>query len=235
MVEARIVLVLDSTGSMKSEPRYSNTITGYNTWLAEMQKELPEAAFSLIMFNSFSTDIAHRNARLSDVPELTSERYVCDGWTPLFEAICKAIEAAEKASSPDEKVIIAIITDGEENCSPQPFTLSYVAKRVKEKQNLGWQFIFLGANMDAWKASAGTAIPQRSTMSYDANDKEAVLSTCVATARGMASFASGQTRSMEFSADDLDAAGSDKFAQRPDSEKSPDKKTEPKGTVEIDL
>lgn len=227
----RIVFVLDKTGSMRLEPRYANTIAGFNTWLKEMQGSLPEAAFSLIMFNSFGTTVVHRNARLGDVDELTPAQYQCDGWTPLFEAICKAIEATEKVVGPDERVVITILTDGEENSSCAPYNaLSYVAAKVKEKQDLGWQFVFLGANMDAWKAREGTNISAVSTMSYDSHNLDATQAAFRSAARRTSHHGvTGQ--SVKFDDQDLAAAGSDKFAQRP----AADEKSKTKGTVEIDL
>ncbi len=210
----RIVFLLDRTGSMRLEPRYSNTIAGFNAWLKETQDELPESNFSLIMFSSFGTEIVHRNARLGSVPELTPTQYQCDGLTPLFEAVCKAIEATERVASPDERVVITIVTDGMENCSPHPFTRTYVAEMVKKKMDAGWQFVFLGANMDAWDACEGTNIPRQSTMSYNTDDQAATLSAYMATARATREFGvTGQC--VSFSEEDLAMADGNKFVKQP--------------------
>lgn len=221
----RIFFLLDKTGSMRSQPTYTNTIDGFNEWLRTMREELPEARFTMALFSSLNTEIRCKDVPFSDANDLCGDTYICDGWTPLFEAICKMIEAAEGVVQTDDKVIITILTDGEENCSPHPYSQAYVNQKVKEKQDAGWQFIFLGANMDAYKAGGAAGLARHGTMSYDSTNLAQSRAAFHGVAGQSVSYARGETQGVQFSDEDRQAAG-DKFAES--AKKDP-------GTVKIDL
>ena len=231
---ARAYFLLDKTGSMGSEPHYSNTIAGYNAWLHGMQRDAPHTKFTMVMFSSESTVTTHKDAHISDVPNLNMETYRCDGMTPLFEAICKLIEAAEKSAGDDDRVVMIIQTDGQENCSPQPYTQSYVAAEIKRKQDKGWQFVFLGADIDAYASGKAMGISRAATMSYSGNDGAATMSAYEAVSRGAAMFASGAAETVEFS-DKQRADAGDKFVKPAPTMSEPEAKPAADGTVKIDI
>lgn len=154
-----IGLVIDESGSMHYKT--SDTIGGFNTFLATQKAAPGEANLTMV---KFSTDynLVHDGADIQSVEDLTLATYIPGGGTALFDAMSRAITqiVARLSGIPDEKraknVIIVVMTDGEENSSRE-VTLERLAQQVTVQQDKhGWNFIFLGADMDAF--SVGAAI-----------------------------------------------------------------------------
>jgi uncharacterized protein YegL len=150
----KIVLIADCSGSMRKV--YNDALGGMNTFVSE-QKEVPGAAtFELVTFSSkTTTKIAIPEIKLEDVPEITSEVYKADGLTALLEAIGITIERVgrELAALPEEerprKVIIAIMTDGEENDSRSDYTYQSVAQmRTHQEEVYSWSFVMLANDLE---------------------------------------------------------------------------------------
>jgi Mg-chelatase subunit ChlD len=142
MKEINIVFLLDETGSMDSI--LNDTIGGFNTFLKQ-QKEMQDVRikFSLILFNSAKIEKRYIDAHILDVAELSTQNYIPNNGTPLFDAIGKTInELADK-----KEVLFVILTDGEENSSNE-YTPEAVKKMIGEQEKLGWQFLYLGVDMD---------------------------------------------------------------------------------------
>lgn len=151
-----LVYIVDCSGSMCGLE--SDTIGGFNASIKK-QKEIPgDVKVSLIFFNNQS-DVVVDRADLSEIRPLTQDDYQTSGCTALLDAVGGAINHIGKVQGymPDEykagHVIFTIITDGYENASSQ-YTYSRVKKMITAYEELGWEFLFLGANIDA-AAEAG--------------------------------------------------------------------------------
>lgn len=147
-----MVFILDRSGSMSGLE--SDTIGGFNSTIKK-QKEVPgEALVSMVLFDDKS-EVLHDRVPLSEIPTLTAKEYYARGCTALIDAMGDAIhhignihKYAREEDRP-EKTIFVITTDGYENASTR-YTVEKVREMVEhQKKEFGWEFIFLGANIDA--------------------------------------------------------------------------------------
>ena len=147
-----IVFVLDRSGSMRSLT--ADTIGGFNE-LIEKQKKLEGDAYVTTVLFDHEYELLHDHVALGEVAPLTDREYFARGSTALLDAVGRTINTvgARLATMPEEErpahVVFVITTDGMENASCE-----YTAKQVREmvehqQQKYSWQFVFLGANMDA--------------------------------------------------------------------------------------
>ena len=152
-----MVFILDRSGSMAGLE--ADTIGGYNSMLKKQKALEGEALVSTVLFDHESTVICDRMP-LSEVPEMTEEEYFVRGCTALLDAVGGAIhhignvhKYARDEDRP-EKTVFVITTDGMENAS-KTYTYGRVQEMIKRQtEKYGWEFLFLGANIDA-KAEAG--------------------------------------------------------------------------------
>ena len=147
-----MVFVLDRSGSMISLT--ADTIGGFNE-LIEKQKKIEGDAYVTTVLFDHEYELLHDHVALGEVAPLTDREYFARGSTALLDAVGRTINAvgARLAATPEEErpkhVVFVITTDGMENASCE-----YTAKQVREmvehqQQKYSWQFVFLGANMDA--------------------------------------------------------------------------------------
>ena len=147
-----IVFILDRSGSMSGLEE--ETIGGYNS-LIKKQRDLPgEAVVPTVLFDN-QYEVLHDRINIKAVKPVTAEEYYVRGNTALLDAMGKTINKignAQKQTAPKyraDKVIVVITTDGMENSSRE-YSLKKVKSMVEHQQNkYGWEFLFLGANMDA--------------------------------------------------------------------------------------
>ncbi len=158
---SELVFILDRSGSMAGLE--SDTIGGFNAFL-EKQKAMPgEARLTTVLFD-------HRDCLLHDrmdiraVQPLTEKEYTVGGSTALLDAVGHAIEKIENAQAYTAeayragKVLFVITTDGLENASRE-YTLSQVRAMIeRQKKDRGWEFLFLGANIDAVETAGSLGI-----------------------------------------------------------------------------
>ena len=164
-----ITIVLDRSGSM--DVVRADTIGGFNAFLAE-QKAEPEAAnLSLFQFDNLYETV-HSVRPLQDVPELTPQTFVPRGSTALLDAIGRTINetGARLAAMPEAerpgKVLLVIMTDGEENSS-QEFTRPQIFDMITHQRDVyNWQIAFIGANQDAIAVGASIGIPASNSLNY---------------------------------------------------------------------
>ena len=147
-----LVFILDRSGSMAGLE--ADTIGGFNSMIAKQKKEAGEALVSTVLFDRDST-VIHDRLPLEKVPPMTEKDYFARGCTALLDAVGEAIhhignvhKYARREDVP-EKTLFIITTDGMENASR-----FYSSDRVKQmierqKAKYGWEFLFLGANIDA--------------------------------------------------------------------------------------
>lgn len=165
-----MVFILDRSGSMHGLEK--DTIGGFNSMLGKQKNEKGEAFVTTVLFDN-EYKIIHDRLRIQDVPEMTEREYYVGGCTALVDAIGKTIrhivnihKYGRKEDVP-ENTIFVIITDGMENASHE-FTSDKVRQMVEhEKQKYGWEFIFLGANIDAVETARHFGISKDRAVNYN--------------------------------------------------------------------
>jgi Mg-chelatase subunit ChlD len=166
-----IAVLLDRSGSMGSVK--DETISGFNYFLKEQKATGDNASFTLVQFDSESTDVMHEARPVRDVPDLNGDTYQPRGSTPLLDALGETINSTGRtlAAIPEpnrpDKVVFVVITDGEENAS-------HKFKKVQVKEMIdhqtakyNWQFVYLGANQDAFAEAGAIGIAKANAANYD--------------------------------------------------------------------
>ena len=171
-----LVFILDRSGSMSGLE--ADTIGGFNSMLVQQKKEAGEALVSTVLFANDST-VIHDRLSLGEVPPLTEKEYFTCGCTALLDAIGYGMEKMVNIQRhlPEderaEKVIFVITTDGLENASKR-FGYEKIRRMIeREKEQYGWEFLFLGANMDAVKEAARFGIGADRAVRFE-NDAQGV-------------------------------------------------------------
>ena len=157
-------------GAVKDE-----TISGFNYFLKEQKAAGDNASFTLVQFDSESTDVVHEARPVRDVPDLNGDTYQPRGSTPLLDALGETINSTGRtlAAIPEtnrpDKVVFVVITDGEENASHK-FTKSQVKEMIDHQtEKYNWQFIYLGANQDAFAEAGAVGIAMANAANYDSD------------------------------------------------------------------
>ncbi len=169
-----IVFILDRSGSMSGLE--GDTIGGYNSMLARQKKEGGEAILSTILFDDL-TEVLHDRIAIDEVERITDKEYYVRGCTALLDAVGGAIhhignvhKYARDEDRP-EKTLFIITTDGMENAS-RNYTYDRVKKMVKrQKKKYHWEFIFLGANMDAIEVAGRFGVPPSRAVRYECDSE----------------------------------------------------------------
>jgi Mg-chelatase subunit ChlD len=158
--KAYVALLLDRSGSMNVNK--VETISAVSQYIKSLKDNF-KGRFTLTQFDSGGIDILtqYNNAKIKELPDFTS--FDPRGSTPLLDAIGKTI--AEMKTEGYDNVIFVIVTDGEENSSHE-YTLEAVRTLLEEKQKLGWQVSYLGANVDAFAVGASLGIRQGQSMNF---------------------------------------------------------------------
>ena len=192
-----LVFILDRSGSMAGLEK--DTIGGFNAMIEKQKDEPGEAYVSTVLFDNLS-EVIHDRVKLENVPQMTRKEYYVRGCTALLDAVGGAIhhignvhKYAREEDRP-EKTLFVITTDGMENASRR-YTYDKVKTMItRQKEKYGWEFLFLGANIDAAKEAARFGIDADRTANYHADHTgtaviyEAVSEAvcCVREARPMA-------------------------------------------------
>ena len=167
-----IVLILDRSGSMAGLE--DDTIGGFHAMIQKQQAEAGEAYVSTVLFDNVS-EVIHDRVDIQRVAPLTRKEYYVRGCTALLDAVGQAIhhirnvhKYAREEDRP-EKTIFVITTDGMENASRQ-YTYDRVKAMIEhQKEKYGWEFVFLGANIDAAKEAARFGIGADFAANYHAD------------------------------------------------------------------
>ena len=166
---ADLTLILDRSGSMASLA--DATVEGIHSFIAEQRKLPGEAFLSIYTFNDqLSTAVEYENIQTVKTPP-----YEPRGGTALLDAIGLVVNKIGQrlANTPEaqrpEKVIVAIMTDGEENAS-KTYTKAQVQEMIKhQEEKYAWEFLFLGANIDVVAVSASIGIRKSNAVEYCAS------------------------------------------------------------------
>ena len=167
-----LVFILDRSGSMAGLE--ADTIGGFNSMITRQLSTAGDAYVSTVLFDNTST-VIHDRIRLQDVPKLTEKEYFTQGCTALLDAVGGAIhhignihKYARREDVP-EKTLFVITTDGMENASRE-YSYERVRRMIEhEKEKYGWEFIFLGANIDAAREAARFGITEDRAVNYHAD------------------------------------------------------------------
>ena len=173
-----LVFILDRSGSMAGLEQ--DTIGGFNTMNEKQRKEPGETLISTVLFDN-ETEVIHDRVPLDRVPALTEKEYYVRGCTALLDAVGGAIhhignvhKYAREEDRP-EKTLFVITTDGMENASRH-----YSSDRVKQmierqKSRYGWEFLFLGANIDAVETAGHFGIDADRAVNYHSDSEGTAL------------------------------------------------------------
>ena len=191
-----VSFLLDRTGSM--EAIKAETIGGFNAYLDQLEREVGDVVeFTLLQFDSESIDRLYVGARLADVERLTPETYQPRAYTPLIDACFETIKATEAAVATcgcKSRVIVVFQTDGEENASRE-HSLAELRELIGRRSAEGWQFAFLGANIDAYATARSFGIAEAAALAYA---REQSFAAFAETARLFSGFASGRLDKVAF-------------------------------------
>ena len=169
-----IVFILDRSGSMAGLE--SDTIGGFNSMLKKQQEEVEDAALvSTILFDHESI-VLHDRIPIAEVKPLTAEDYQVRGMTALLDAVGDAVKHIKnvhkyaREEDRPQKTLFVITTDGMENASER-FSYNDIKKLIEQQKEVGWEFIFLGANIDAVEVAGHIGIDARRAVNYHADDR----------------------------------------------------------------
>ncbi len=173
-----LVFILDRSGSMSGLEQ--DTIGGFNAMIEKQKKQTGDAVVSTVLFDN-DTEVIHDRVPLDQVPRMTDKEYFVRGCTALLDAIGGAIHHIgnvhkyARAEDRPEKTLFVITTDGMENASRH-----YDYARVKhmiqrQKEKYGWEFLFLGANIDAAAEAKRFGIDEDRAANYHCDPKGTAL------------------------------------------------------------
>ena len=204
--ETDITVVLDRSGSMASVR--DDAIGGFNSFLEE-QKAVPGSArMTLVQFDD-QYEVIYECRDVQDAPPLSAQTFVPRGSTALLDAIGRTMTATgvRLAALPEEgrpeKVLLVVMTDGQENASRE-FSGSRIFDMIThQREKYAWEIVFIGANQDAVVTGASYGLPAASALNYDATPAGtrhalSVLSKATSKLRGR--------KSMESAAEDFFSA-----------------------------
>ncbi|HNW87468.1 MAG TPA: VWA domain-containing protein [Candidatus Limiplasma sp.] len=188
-----LVFILDCSGSMYGLVR--DTVGGFNSMLAKQKALEGDARVTTVLFNNECT-VLHDRVPIQEVLNLTEKEYVVGRSTALLDAIgltIDRVDLANRKARADEraaKTVFVITTDGLENASRE-YTVTQVQSIVSQQQEqLGWEFIFLGANMDAITVAKAMGISASRAACYR-NDAQGTQTNFSAVGDALASVRSG--------------------------------------------
>lgn len=167
-----LVFILDRSGSMGGLEQ--DTIGGFNAMIEKQRKQDGECYVSTVLFDNTS-EVLHDRVKLSEIKKMTENDYFVRGCTALIDAIGGAIKHIvniHKYARPEdvpEHTLFVITTDGMENASRR-FSSSEVKRMIKhEKEKYGWEFLFIGANIDAVETAGQFGIGKERVVNYHAD------------------------------------------------------------------
>ena len=183
-----VSFLLDETGAMQAIK--GDTVGGFNAYVETLQKDGADIVFSLVSFNSHETRPRYVAEPIDTIEPLTADTYRPRAMTPLIDAAVTIINATDDAVTKrddDPHVVIVVQTDGQENASVE-YTRADQAALITEKEAADWQFVFLGAGLDAFVTAhgAGIRLKAEQVVSYDRSRSREVFAETAANLRDFA-------------------------------------------------
>ena len=169
-----LVFILDRSGSMSGLE--ADTIGGFNSMIAKQKKEEGEAYVSTVLFDD-KCEVLHDRVPMEQVPKMTDKEYFVGGSTALLDAVGGAVKHianvhryAREEDRP-EKTLFVITTDGMENAS-RYYSYDKVKQLIeRQKEKYGWEFLFLGANIDAVSTASHFGITADRAVDYHSDSQ----------------------------------------------------------------
>lgn len=170
--DVELVFILDRSGSMGGLE--SDTIGGYNSMLSKQKKEKTgKVCVTTVLFDD-QYELLYNQVPIEKVSPMTEEEYYVRGSTALLDAIGKTVmqvKANQDKKEIKDKVLFVIITDGMENASRE-YRVEQVKKLIEErKEKDNWEFLFLGANIDAIGAAKDLGIDSSRAVRFKSDKK----------------------------------------------------------------
>lgn len=168
-----LVFILDKSGSMCGLEQ--DTIGGFNSLIEKQKKEEGEVVVSTVLFNQEMTFI-HNRVDINEVSKMTTKEYFTGGCTALLDAMGNTIKTISEKQEQlkDEykpnKTMVIITTDGLENASTE-YNFNSIKRLISKQTELGWEFIYLGANIDAVKEAARVGIRAEMAVNYNCDSE----------------------------------------------------------------
>jgi Mg-chelatase subunit ChlD len=198
-----IAVLLDRSGSMADIK--DETISGFNCFLEKQKAAGDNATLTLVQFDTEGTDVVHESKPILEVPDLNHQTFQPRGGTPLLDALGQTIDstgralAAIPAANRPDKVVFVVITDGQENSSRHHTKTSVKEKIDHQSSKYNWQFVYLGANQDAFHEAGAVGITMANAANYAPARMQAAFA---ATAVNVAQFRrSGNAAKLSYSED----------------------------------
>ena len=173
-----LVFILDRSGSMSGLEK--DTIGGFNSMLEKQKEEEGEAVVTTVLFDN-KYELLHDRINIKGISPITEKEYYVRGTTALLDAVGKTISKIENAhkhtleSQKPSKVLFVITTDGMENSSTR-YNYVKIKKMIEDKKKeFGWEFIFLGANIDAVRAAESIGISKDRATNYNCDSEGTML------------------------------------------------------------
>ncbi|MBR5364374.1 MAG: VWA domain-containing protein [Oscillospiraceae bacterium] len=166
-----MVFILDRSGSMSGLE--ADTIGGFNAMIDKQKKEEGAAFVTTVLFHT-QYSVLHDRLMIDKVPAMTDKDYFVGGGTALLDAVgmtIRQIETIHKYARPEDvpaHTVFIITTDGQENSSTQ-FRYADVKKMIEAAKEKGWEFLYLGANIDAAAEAAKIGISRERAANYEAS------------------------------------------------------------------
>ncbi|MEL7605490.1 hypothetical protein SDC9_51300 [bioreactor metagenome] len=189
-----MVFILDKSGSMSGLEQ--DTIGGFNSMLKRQKKEEGEALVTTVLFDN-NYELLHERLNIQNVNFLSQEEYFVGGSTALLDAIGRTINRISKSISESSeqfrpgKVIFVIITDGMENSSKE-FTFRKIKDMIElKKSKYAWDFIFLGANIDAAETALNLGIDEERAANF-CPDSEGTMLNYKVVSEAVSNFRKGK-------------------------------------------
>lgn len=167
------LMILDASGSMESI--YNQALSGVNETIKTIrmgQKEHPEFE-QLLTLASFNSGMDYLKVKysatpISEVKEITNEDYVACGCTALYDAMGEMISELKRKITPEDRVLVTVITDGYENASVH-WSGPQIKSLVEELRHEGWTFTYIGANQDVEEVAGSMGI--RNTLAFEETEE----------------------------------------------------------------
>lgn len=198
-----LVFILDKSGSMAGLEK--DTIGGFNALIEKQRKLEGDVRVTTVLFNQ-SYELLHDRINLKGISPLTEEDYEVGGTTALLDAIGSSIQKignAQKRTSEEEradKVMFVITTDGMENASCEYNYKKILEMIGRQKQKFNWEFIFLGANIDAVATAQQFGVGEEFAVEYHA-DAEGTQLNYQVLSEAVASFRTGKSLDRDWKKD----------------------------------
>lgn len=195
-------ILLDRSGSMTD--KWSETLSSINAYVRALEKDVKITFAVFDHQSSFQFDVLRHGVLSQDWSDVTARDALPRGYTPLFDAIGRIVALAEATA--DEKTVIVVLTDGQEN---QSFELTQAgAKAALDRcRQKNWQVVFLGADFDAFSQASSVGTRSAQTMNMTKGNYGATMNFVAQSTKAYrSSGAGGQSVGVEFTDEQRDVA-----------------------------